>query len=110
MARVFAKKVVAAGGNKKQVQLVRYGAMRKIGGVKIASVPAVHSNGLSPAYLSADAGKALADNGLTAYVGPSGRYVLTFSNGLAFIYQAIQASPLSKIWSFDGSTMRSSRC
>ena len=57
--------------------------MRKIGGVKIASVPAVHSNGLSPAYLSADAAKALADNGLTAYVGPSGRYVLTFSNGLA---------------------------
>jgi L-ascorbate metabolism protein UlaG (beta-lactamase superfamily) len=82
MNAFFAKKVAAAGGDAKQVKLVRYGASTKVGGVSVASVPAAHSNGLSPAFLI-DGGKALADNGLTAYVGPPGGYVLTFSNGLA---------------------------
>lgn len=64
------------------MQLVRFGAMRKIGGVSVASVPAVHSNGLSHEYLSGEHAEALKANGLTAYVGPPGGYVLTFSNGL----------------------------
>lgn len=82
MPKFFAGRVKAAGGDPKQVQLVRFGAMRKIGGVSVASVPAVHSNGLSHEYLSGEHAEALKANGLTAYVGPPGGYVLTFSNGL----------------------------
>jgi L-ascorbate metabolism protein UlaG (beta-lactamase superfamily) len=83
MGSFFAQKVKAAGGDPKQVQLVRFGAMRKVGGVSVASVPAVHSNGLNPAFLEPNLAKMLEANGLTAYVGPPGGYVLTFSNGLA---------------------------
>jgi len=83
MKSFFARKVAAAGGDAKQVKLVRYGASTKVGGVTVAGVPAVHSNGLNPAFLEHDHGKVLAENGLTAYLGPPGGYVLTFSNGLA---------------------------
>jgi L-ascorbate metabolism protein UlaG (beta-lactamase superfamily) len=82
MASFFSKKVEAAGGDPKQVKLVRFGAQRNVGGVSIASVPAVHSNGLNPGFLNEKLAGALAANGLTAYVGPPGGYVLTFSNGL----------------------------
>ncbi|MFH2132108.1 MAG: MBL fold metallo-hydrolase [bacterium] len=82
MPAFFAKKVASAGGDPKQVQLVRFGGMQKIGGVSIASVPAVHSNGLNAAFLDAEHAKVLADNGLTAYVGPPGGYVVKFTNGL----------------------------
>ena len=83
MARFFATKVKNAGGDPKQVQLARYGATRQVGGVTIASVPAVHSNGLSPAFLDdKDHAATLKAQGLTAYLGPPGGYVLTFSNGL----------------------------
>lgn len=51
-------------------------------GVSVSSVPAVHSNGLNPAFLAKDHADAFAKNGLTAYVGPPGGYVLSFSNGL----------------------------
>ena len=82
MASFFAKKVTAAGGDSKQVKLVRFGAERKINGVTIASVPAVHSNGLNPAFLEKEHAAALKANGLMAYVGPPGGYVVGFSNGL----------------------------
>jgi L-ascorbate metabolism protein UlaG (beta-lactamase superfamily) len=82
MSSFFAQKVKAAGGDPKQVELVRFGAMRKVGGVSIASVPAVHSNGLNPAFLEKAHAEALKANGLTAYVGPPGGYVVTFTNGL----------------------------
>jgi L-ascorbate metabolism protein UlaG (beta-lactamase superfamily) len=42
----------------------------------------VHSNGISPAFLDGEIADALQANGLTAYVGPPGGYVLEFSNGL----------------------------
>jgi L-ascorbate metabolism protein UlaG (beta-lactamase superfamily) len=82
------KKVVAAGGSKKQVVIIRFGGKRKIGGVKIALVQAIHSNGLSPAFLN----KAMADDmkpdGLSAYVGPDNGYILTFTNGLVVYISA----------------------
>jgi len=78
----FAAKVKAAGGNPDQVQVLRFGAMRKVGGVGVASVPAVHSNGLDPAFLDQGHADALKANGLTAYVGPAGGYVVQFTNGL----------------------------
>lgn len=83
MASFFAKKVAKAGGDASQVQLVRFGATYDMGGVKVASVPAVHSNGLNPAFLDHGHADMFAETGLTAYVGPPGGYILTFSNGLS---------------------------
>lgn len=83
MASFFAAKVKANGGDPKNVQLVRYGASRKIGGVAVTTVPAVHSNGLSPAFVDDENLAAeLKNSGLTAYLGPPSGYVLSFSNGL----------------------------
>ena len=78
----FAAKMKSAGGNPAQVQLVRFGAMAKVGGVKVATVPAAHTNGLPPEFLDKNLGDALRANGLTAYVGPPNGYVLAFTNGL----------------------------
>ena len=83
MPRIFAGKLKALGGDPKASQLVRFGASRKIGGVSITTVPAVHSNGVSAAFIEGDLGKMLSAAGLTAYAGPPTGYVLTFSNGLA---------------------------
>ncbi len=77
----FAAKMKTAGGNPAQVQLVRFGAMAKVGGVRVATVPAVHTNGLPPEFLDKNLGDALRANGLTAYVGPPNGYVLAFTNG-----------------------------
>jgi L-ascorbate metabolism protein UlaG (beta-lactamase superfamily) len=78
----FAKKVPAAGGSADQVLLVRFGGVRKLGGVSIYSVPAVHSNGIDPDFLEGNLAKEMEESGLTAYVSPPGGYVLKFSNGL----------------------------
>src|SRR5688572_16102835 len=40
MPAFFAPKVKAAGGDPKQVELVRFGGMAKVGGVSVATVPA----------------------------------------------------------------------
>jgi L-ascorbate metabolism protein UlaG (beta-lactamase superfamily) len=63
------------------VRLVRFGAQTIVGKVMVASVPAVHSNGLPAAFLPPEQAKMFA-GGLTAYVGPPGGFVLRFSNGL----------------------------
>lgn len=76
----FAHKMKAAGGDPSQVKVLRFGGHAKVGKVGLVSVPAVHTNGLAPAFL--ENGEAFAANGLTAYVGPPGGYVLQFSNGL----------------------------
>lgn len=83
MASFFSRRIKAAGGADDQVKLVRYGGSLMLGGVRIASVQAAHSNGLDPRFLSGGHAEGLSSNGLTAYVGPAGGYVLTFSNGLA---------------------------
>ena len=78
----FLKRIPAAGGDKSQVVTLRFGASSKLGGVTIWSVPAAHSNGINPAFLTGDLAKEMQENGLTAYIGPPGGYVLRFSNGL----------------------------
>ena len=78
----FGVRIPAAGGDKSQVITLRFGAVDKLGGISIWSVPAAHSNGISPVFLSGDLAKEMEANGLTAYVGPPGGYVLRFSNGL----------------------------
>ena len=82
MASFFAGKIKALGGDPKLVQLARFGASRQVGGVTVSSIPAVHSNGLNPAFLDDEHAAALKASGLTAYVGPPGGYILQFSNGL----------------------------
>ena len=82
MPRFFAARMKAAGGDPADSQLVRFGASKTIGGVTITTVPAVHSNGLSPEFIGGKLAEYLEVAGITAYVGPPTGYVLTFSNGL----------------------------
>ncbi|WP_169568873.1 MBL fold metallo-hydrolase [Sneathiella limimaris] len=82
MPKFFGAKLKSVGADPKNSQLVRFGASRKIGGVTITTVPAVHSNGIAGAMIGGDLGDHLDAAGLTAYAGPPTGYVLTFSNGL----------------------------
>lgn len=82
MPKFFAAKLKSLGGDPKASQLVRFGGSRKIGGVTITTIPAVHSNGISGHMIGGEMGKLLNSTGLTAYAGPPTGYVLTFSNGL----------------------------
>ena len=82
MPKFFASKLKALSGDPKDAQLVRFGGSRKINGVTITTVPAVHSNGIAPGMIGGQLGDLLHASGLTAYAGPPTGYVLTFSNGL----------------------------
>jgi len=82
MRKFFQTKLKALGGDPKKSQLVRFGSGRSFGGVKITTVPAVHSNGVNPAMIGGELGKLLKAAGLAGYAGPPTGYVLTFSNGL----------------------------
>ncbi|MHA1153410.1 MAG: MBL fold metallo-hydrolase [Alphaproteobacteria bacterium] len=75
-------KLAALGGDAKKSQLARFGSGRAFGGVKITTVPAVHSNGVNPAFIEGELGTLLKAAGLAGYAGPPTGYVLTFSNGL----------------------------
>ena len=52
MPAFFASKLKSVEGNPEDSLLVRFGAERVVGGVAITTVPAVHSNGLSPSFLT----------------------------------------------------------
>jgi L-ascorbate metabolism protein UlaG (beta-lactamase superfamily) len=82
MPPFFAGRLKANGGNASDSILARFGGSVKVGGVMIATVPALHSNGLDPDYIGGDLGKQMADAGIAGYVGEATGYVLTFSNGL----------------------------
>ncbi len=82
MPKFFAAKLKALGGNPKNSQLVRFGASRKVGGITIATVPAVHTNGISGSMIGGELGDLLNAAGLNASAGPPTGYILTFSNGL----------------------------
>ena len=82
MPAFFAAKVRTAGGDPAKVQLVRFGAMAKVGGVSVATVPAAHTNGVGPEFLEKNLADMLRANGLNAHLGPPTGYVLKFSNGL----------------------------
>jgi len=53
-----------------------------ISGVRIATVTALHSNGLEPDYIGGELGKAMKEAGIAGDVGLATGYVLRFSNGL----------------------------
>jgi L-ascorbate metabolism protein UlaG (beta-lactamase superfamily) len=82
MPPFFAGKLKANGGNPADSILARFGGSVTQGGVKIATVPALHSNGLDPDYIGGELGKNMKDAGIAGYVGEATGYVLTFSNGL----------------------------
>lgn len=82
MHTFLATKVQAAGGDPKLVQLVRFGALAKVGGVSVATVPATHTNAVGPEFLDKPLSDMLKAHGLNADVGPPVGYVLRFSNGL----------------------------
>jgi len=82
MPPFFAAKLKANGGNPADSILARFGGSVTQGGVKIATVPALHSNGLDPDYIGGDLGKNMKEAGIAGYVGEATGYVLVFSNGL----------------------------
>jgi L-ascorbate metabolism protein UlaG (beta-lactamase superfamily) len=82
MPAFFAAKLRANGGNPANSILTRFGGSVTVGGVRIATVPAIHSNGVDPDYIGGDLGKAMKEAGIAGDVGLATGYVLKFSNGL----------------------------
>jgi L-ascorbate metabolism protein UlaG (beta-lactamase superfamily) len=82
MPPFFAAKLRANGGNPADSMLARFGGSVTVGGVRIATVAALHSNGVDPDYIGGDLGKAMKDVGIAGDVGLATGYVLKFSNGL----------------------------
>lgn len=50
---------LAYGGNPADSLLARFGGSQSVGGVKIATVAALHSNGVDPDHVGGDLGKAM---------------------------------------------------
>ena len=82
MPPFFANKLKANGGNPADSILARFGGSVTVGGVRIATVTAMHSNGLDPAFIGGDLGKAMMEAGIAGDVGLATGYILRFSNGL----------------------------
>jgi L-ascorbate metabolism protein UlaG (beta-lactamase superfamily) len=82
MPAFFAAKLKANGGDSANSILARFGGSVTIGGVRIATVAALHSNGLDPDYIGGELGKAMKEAGIAGDVGLATGYVVRFSNGL----------------------------
>lgn len=82
MPPFFAAKLRANGGDPANSVLVRFGGSMTLGGVRIATVAALHSNGLDPDYIGGELGKSMKEAGIAGDVGLATGYILTFSNGL----------------------------
>ena len=82
MPPFFAARLKAGGGDPANSMLARFGGSVTVGGVKIATVAALHSNGVDADFIGGDLGKAMKAAGIAGDVGPATGYVLRFSNGL----------------------------
>ncbi len=82
MPPFFAARLKANGGDPANSILARFGGSVLVGGVRIATVTAMHSNGLDPDYISGELGKTMKEAGIAGDVGLATGYVLRFSNGL----------------------------
>ena len=82
MPLFFAAKLKANGGDPANSMLARFGGSVTVGGVRIATVTAMHSNGVDPDFIVGDLGKMMKDAGIAGDVGLATGYVLRFSNGL----------------------------
>lgn len=83
MPAFFAAKLRANGGNPADSILARFGGSVVVGGVRIATVTAMHSNGVDPDYIGGDLGRMMKEAGIYGDVGLATGYVVRFSNGLA---------------------------
>ncbi len=82
MPPFFAAKLKANGGNPADSMLARFGGSVTVGGVRIATVTAMHSNGVDPDYIGGELGRMMKEVGIAGDVGLATGYVLKFSNGL----------------------------
>jgi L-ascorbate metabolism protein UlaG (beta-lactamase superfamily) len=82
MPPFFAAKMKDAGGNPGDSMLARFGGSVTVGGVRIATVAALHSNGLDGSFIGGEMGRIMKEVGIAGDVGPATGYVLRFSNGL----------------------------
>jgi len=82
MPPFFAAKLKANGGDPANSVLARFGGSVMMGGVRIATVTALHSNGVDPDFIGGELGKAMKEAGIAGDVGLATGYVLQFSNGL----------------------------
>jgi L-ascorbate metabolism protein UlaG (beta-lactamase superfamily) len=82
MPPFFAAKLKANGGDPANAVLARFGGSVTLNGVRIATVTAMHSNGLDPDYIGGDLGKAMKDVGIAGDGGLATGFVVRFSNGL----------------------------
>ena len=82
MAFFFGPKMKAIGGDPAKAITVRFGGSVTVDGIKIATVTALHPNGVPGDFIEGDLGKSMKEAGVGGYVGPATGYVLKFSNGL----------------------------
>jgi len=82
MPPFFAAKLKALGGDPANSMLARFGGSVTVGGVRIATVTALHSNGVDPDFIGGELGRAMKEAGIAGDVGLATGYVLRFSNGL----------------------------
>lgn len=82
MPPFFAARLKAGGGNPADSMLARFGGTVTVGGVAIATVAALHSNGLDGDFIGGELGRVMKEVGIAGDVGPATGYVLRFSNGL----------------------------
>ncbi|MFO1304488.1 MAG: MBL fold metallo-hydrolase [Burkholderiales bacterium] len=82
MPAFFAAKLRANGGDPANSVLARFGGSQTVGGVRIATVTAMHSNGVDPDYIGGELGKMMKEAGIAGDAGLATGYVLRFSNGL----------------------------
>ena len=82
MPPFFAAKLKAGGGNPADSMLARFGGSVTVNGIRIATVTALHSNGVDPDYIGGELGKMMKEVGIAGDVGLATGYVLRFSNGL----------------------------
>ncbi len=82
MAPFFAAKLKANGGDPANSILARFGGSVTVSGIRIATVTAMHSNGIDPDFIGGELGKAMKEAGIAGDVGLPTGYVVRFSNGL----------------------------
>jgi len=82
MPPFFAAKLRANGGDPANSILARFGGSVTLSGVRIATVSALHSNGVDPEHIGGELGRAMKEAGIAGDVGLATGYVLRFSNGL----------------------------